>query len=115
MPEHEFVAARMHLPYTVCQPKPTEFRIHLLLYVMPVPFRIPSIHKTLSAHILHRLRDTCLQGHEHRFFCLAPFPVSYTHLDVYKRQITDIHTLLTAAGILLISGKYHEKNGILNI
>ena len=72
MPEHEFVADRMHLPYTVCQPKPTEFRIHLLLYVMQVPFRIPSIHKTLSAHILHRLRDTCLQGHEHRFFCLAP-------------------------------------------
>lgn len=56
MPEHEFVADQMHLPYTVCQPKPTEFRIHLLLYVMQVPFRIPSIHKTLSAHILHRLR-----------------------------------------------------------
>ena len=30
-------------------------------------------------------------------------------------DITDIHTLLTAAGILLISGKYHENNGILNI
>lgn len=27
-------------------------------------------------------------------------------------DITDIHTLLTAAGILLISGKYHENNGI---
>lgn len=73
MPEHEFVADQMHLPYTVCQPKPTEFRIHLLLYVMQVPFRIPSIHKTLSAHILHRLRDTCLRDHEHRFSALHLF------------------------------------------
>ena len=30
-------------------------------------------------------------------------------------DITDIHTILTAAGILLISGKYNENNGILNI
>ncbi|GEM_PF-285260 len=30
-------------------------------------------------------------------------------------NVADIHTLLTAAGILLISGEYHESSGFLNI